>query len=80
MTAHLLQTTAIAKSYGPVIALRSVDLGVAPGQIHALLGANGAGKSTMLKIMAGLEKPMGWAFKSAAQNTSGCQHLSQELA
>lgn len=45
MTAHLLQTTAIAKSYGPVIALRSVDLGVAPGQIHALLGANGAGKS-----------------------------------
>jgi len=54
MTAHLLQTTAIAKSYGPVIALRSVDLGVAPGQIHALLGANGAGKSTMVKILTGV--------------------------
>jgi ribose transport system ATP-binding protein len=35
-----------------VVALRSVDLAVAPGQIHALLGANGAGKSTFVKILA----------------------------
>jgi ribose transport system ATP-binding protein len=54
MTAHLLQTTAIAKAYGPVIALRAVDLAVAPGEIHALLGANGAGKSTVVKILTGV--------------------------
>lgn len=54
MTAHLLETSQIAKAYGPVIALRSVDLTVAPGQIHALLGANGAGKSTVVKILTGV--------------------------
>jgi ribose transport system ATP-binding protein len=54
MTTTLLQTTAIAKAFGPVVALRSVDLAVAPGQVHALLGANGAGKSTMVKILTGV--------------------------
>lgn len=48
----LLTTKGIAKSYGPVVALRSADLEVEPGQIHALLGANGAGKSTLVKILA----------------------------
>ena len=49
-----LTTEGIAKSYGPVVALRSVDLTVAPGEIHALLGANGAGKSTLVKILSGV--------------------------
>lgn len=48
----LLRAEGIAKSYGPVVALRSVDLSVAPGEIHALLGANGAGKSTFVKILS----------------------------
>ncbi len=50
----VLTTEGIAKSYGPVVALRSVDLAVAPGEIHALLGANGAGKSTLVKILSGV--------------------------
>ena len=54
MTTPLLQTRGLAKAFGPVIALRSVDLRVAPGQVHALLGANGAGKSTVVKILTGV--------------------------
>src|SRR5215208_3606304 len=50
----LLQTTAVAKAFGPVVALRAVDLSVAPGEVHALLGANGAGKSTLVKILTGV--------------------------
>ena len=50
----ILSAMGIAKSYGPVVALRSVDLVVAPGEIHALLGANGAGKSTFVKVLSGV--------------------------
>jgi ribose transport system ATP-binding protein len=59
MTTPLLQTTSIAKRFGPVIALRSVDLVVAPGEVHAVLGANGAGKSTLVKILSGVFAPDG---------------------
>jgi len=43
--------------YGPTTALDSVDLEVAAGQIHALLGENGAGKSTIVKALSGLVQP-----------------------
>jgi len=52
--APLLAVTGVAKSYGPVTALRSVDLTVSAGETHALLGANGAGKSTLVKILSGV--------------------------
>ena len=54
MTVPLLQTAAVAKTFGTVVALRAVDLAVAPGEVHALLGANGAGKSTLVKILTGV--------------------------
>ena len=43
--------------YGPTIALDSADLEVADGQVHALLGENGAGKSTIVKTLSGLVRP-----------------------
>jgi ribose transport system ATP-binding protein len=52
----LLATHSVAKTFGNVIALRSVDLDVAPGEVHALLGANGAGKSTFVKILSGVHQ------------------------
>jgi ribose transport system ATP-binding protein len=50
----LLEARAVAKRFGPVVALRGADLVVGAGEAHALLGANGAGKSTLVKILTGV--------------------------
>lgn len=50
----LLELDSIAVSYGRIQALRGVSLSVDAGEIVALLGANGAGKSTTLKTISGL--------------------------
>ena len=52
-----VRMTGISKSFGGVRALERVDLEVLPGEIHALLGGNGAGKSTILKVLNGVHVP-----------------------
>ncbi|WP_261167147.1 sugar ABC transporter ATP-binding protein [Microbacterium sp. Marseille-Q6965] len=47
----------VTKSFGPVKALRGVDLDVRAGEVHCLLGQNGAGKSTLIKTLAGVYQP-----------------------
>jgi ribose transport system ATP-binding protein len=55
--AALLDARGVAKRFGAVVALRDASLVVAPGQVVALMGANGAGKSTFVKILTGALKP-----------------------
>jgi ribose transport system ATP-binding protein len=50
----LLEAREVRKRYGPVVALESANLSVDAGEVHALLGANGAGKSTFVKILTGV--------------------------
>ena len=45
------------KAYGATIALDDVSLSIRPGTVHALLGENGAGKSTIVKVLSGLVSP-----------------------
>jgi len=51
--AELLKITGLKKAFAGVPALRGVDLDIRAGEIHGLLGANGCGKSTLIKILAG---------------------------
>jgi ribose transport system ATP-binding protein len=55
MTAVVMK--GISKAFGGVKALDNVDFAVLPGEIHALLGGNGAGKSTILKVLNGVHRP-----------------------
>jgi rhamnose transport system ATP-binding protein len=52
----VLELRDVAKSFGPVLALRSASLTVHAGSIHALVGENGAGKSTLIKVVAGVHR------------------------
>ncbi|MFC8198095.1 ABC transporter ATP-binding protein [Streptomyces sp. NPDC057298] len=52
--ARILELRGITKSYGSVTACDAVDLTVDAGEIHGLLGENGAGKSSLMKVLLGL--------------------------
>ncbi|HEX8081157.1 MAG TPA: sulfate ABC transporter ATP-binding protein [Jatrophihabitans sp.] len=51
-----IQTRGITKRFGDFVALADIDLDVASGQLTALLGPSGGGKSTLLRIIGGLEE------------------------
>lgn len=53
----LIEARGISKQFGGVEVLSDVDLDLHAGEIHALLGENGAGKSTFAKILAGVHRP-----------------------
>jgi ABC-2 type transport system ATP-binding protein len=52
-----IELRGLGKSYGPVAAVRDVDLTIAAGETVALLGPNGAGKSTTIDMVLGLTRP-----------------------
>jgi simple sugar transport system ATP-binding protein len=57
MAAHLLELDNISKYYGNILALRDVSTYVNEGEVTCVLGDNGAGKSTFIKILSGVHQP-----------------------
>ena len=53
MNAPAIELVDIHKSFGSTRVLEGVSLSLLPGEVHSLMGENGAGKSTPVKIMAG---------------------------
>jgi putative spermidine/putrescine transport system ATP-binding protein len=49
--------TGVSRHFGPVKAVDSVDLSIAPGEFFAMLGPSGSGKTTCLRLIAGFEQP-----------------------
>ncbi len=54
---ELLKISNLKLNYGPIAAIKGIDLTVGEGKIVAILGANGAGKTSTLKVISGLFKP-----------------------
>ncbi|MCA1177484.1 MULTISPECIES: amino acid ABC transporter ATP-binding protein [unclassified Pantoea] len=55
MSQSAITLSRISKSFGPTQVLKEISLEVSPGEVLVLIGASGSGKSTVLRIMSGLE-------------------------
>jgi len=53
----LIRTEALTKVYGRVVALRELSLDVRPGEVYGLLGPNGSGKTTTIRVLLGMLRP-----------------------
>ena len=63
--------TGLSFAYDGALAVRDVSLAVKPGEIVALLGANGAGKSTTVRMIAGVLRPQKGAISFAGEAWPG---------
>ena len=59
MSKNLLEVKDLSVSYGGISAVKGISFEVPEGEVVTLIGANGAGKSSTLRAIAGLEKPAG---------------------
>ncbi|WP_026494439.1 ABC transporter ATP-binding protein [Butyrivibrio sp. WCD3002] len=53
----MIQATNLTKSFGDILAISGIDLKIEDGQVFGLIGTNGAGKSTFLRMAAGILRP-----------------------
>jgi len=67
----LLELEEVVAAYGDIIALKGLSLAVEEGEIVALLGANGAGKSTTLRVISGLMPPQSGTLHFAGRPIGG---------
>jgi ABC-type sugar transport system ATPase subunit len=56
-TTDIIRLDRVTKRFGGIIAVNEVSFGIYPGEIHAVVGENGAGKSTIMKMLAGVYQP-----------------------
>ncbi|MCX7708030.1 MAG: ABC transporter ATP-binding protein [Anaerolineae bacterium] len=71
MSEPILELRNVHTYYGHVHALKGISLSVAPGEIVALIGANGAGKSTTLRTVSGLIRPRQGEIYLSGKNIVG---------
>jgi simple sugar transport system ATP-binding protein len=63
MSVPVLELDHVSKTFGSVVAIEDVSVGIYASEVMCLLGDNGAGKSTVIKIMSGVHQPSGGIFR-----------------
>jgi branched-chain amino acid transport system ATP-binding protein len=66
-----LEVRELRVRYGAIEALRGVELGIRQGELVALIGSNGAGKSTCLKALAGILRPVQGSIRLNGEEVAG---------
>jgi iron(III) transport system ATP-binding protein len=68
---HALSVTGLRRAYGAVTVLDGVDLAVSPGSLTAVLGRSGCGKTTLLRLVAGFDRPDGGTVVLGGREVAG---------
>lgn len=76
----LVRLEGVRKAYGDTLAVRGADLVLRAGQVHAICGHNGAGKSTIVRILSGQEKPDAGTIEIAGEATEFRNRRSAQAA
>jgi branched-chain amino acid transport system ATP-binding protein len=71
-----LRLARVEAAYGPISALHGIDMEIREGQVVALLGANGAGKSTVLRVISGMLTPSAGRVEYMDQDIGGIKPSS----
>ncbi|CND57907.1 carbohydrate ABC transporter ATP-binding protein%2C CUT1 family [Mycobacterium tuberculosis] len=75
-----ISVTGLRKNFGAVVALDGVDLTVPDGSFFALLGPSGAGKTTTLRVIAGLERPDAGTVRLGRLDATAATPAARDLA
>lgn len=75
-----ITAASVTKSFGEVVALDGIDLEIRPGELFFLLGASGCGKTTLLRCIAGLERPTSGCIRFGARDVTELPPHKREAA
>ena len=75
-----LDLIGLRKSFGDTHVLHGIDLGLADGEMLVIVGASGCGKSTMLRLVAGLETPTSGAIRLDGQDITARDPAQRDMA
>lgn len=68
---YILTTENLTKTYGKKDAAKDINIHVREGEIYGLIGRNGAGKTTVMRVISGLSKPTSGSYKLHGENKYG---------
>ena len=72
--APAVEASGLEKWYGPLPAVRGMDLSLAPGEFLTIFGPNGAGKTTLLRMLCGAVRPTRGRIRIAGEDVAGGGH------
>ena len=76
MEDYVIETRALTKKFGPVLAVDGLSLQVPRGRVYGLLGPNGAGKTTTMAMLLGLVRPTSGTVRLFGTELNGStEHL-----